>query len=461
MSSNLALLLCIVFICTAFIKDYGRARSFSFALWIPLIWLLICSSRLPSRWMNLSNVQSEIQTASQAYTTGNSFDSAVFGCLIVSGLIVLYIRRVPFGTIFRTNLPIFLFFIFIGLSAFWADYPGATLRKWIKVTGNVVMVLIVLSEINYKEAISLLLRRCTYIVIPLSVVFIKYFREIGVGFGVHSGATYLTGVTLGKNQLARICFICLFYIIWDFLNYKKNSEDRSYRKIDGFIDLSLIVAMLWILLNPQANSATTLISMMIAFIIFFFTGTDYIKDDPRRLDKNLILVLLILGPCFYVFNTLFGTVLQTTGHDDTFFGRVDLWKELLEMVKNPIIGEGYGNFITGDRLAILWENHWWHPNQAHNGYLEIYLDLGIMGLAIFLWMVAYSYVNVRNSILLQGEWGRFRFSMFFSILVYNITEAAFRGINLMFFMFLLVSLEAYFQNDIVEGSQEFSDNSTI
>jgi len=43
---------------------------------------------------------------------------------------------------------------------------------------------------------------------------------------------------------------------------------------------------------------------------------------------------------------------------------------------NPWIGAGFESFWLGPRLNKLWAQYNFMPNQAHNGYIEIYLNLG-------------------------------------------------------------------------------------
>ncbi len=200
--------------------------------------------------------------------------------------------------------------------------------------------------------------------------------------------------------------------------------------------------MVWMLIaSNTSRSDTTLICIMLALLIYWISGRKSITNNPKILDKYILFfsVIMIFTPL--ISNNFFHSVVEVTGSAETFFGRTELWNDCLSLVKNPFLGEGYGNFWTGERLAYLWDLHWWHPNQAHNGYVELYLNLGLLGLSLFAFVVLSSYVKVRESIFSQKEFGRLRYSFFLSILFYNITEATFKGINPMLFLFLLVVLD--------------------
>jgi exopolysaccharide production protein ExoQ len=67
----------------------------------------------------------------------------------------------------------------------------------------------------------------------------------------------------------------------------------------------------------------------------------------------------------------------------TLTGRIDIWRECVPYLdKHPIIGFGYGSFWTPDRLFFFKENR--GLATAHSAYLEVALDLGIVGLVTYI-----------------------------------------------------------------------------
>ena len=49
--------------------------------------------------------------------------------------------------------------------------------------------------------------------------------------------------------------------------------------------------------------------------------------------------------------------------------------------------------------------YWWHPNQAHNGYYEQYLNLGILGLVTLAAMIVAGYRKARKEMLVDPPAG--------------------------------------------------------
>jgi exopolysaccharide production protein ExoQ len=112
------------------------------------------------------------------------------------------------------------------------------------------------------------------------------------------------------------------------------------------------------------------------------------------------------------------------GRNPTLTDRTYIWQSLLSIETNPVVGTGYRSFFLGERLEKFWLTH---PgiNEAHNGYLDIYLNLGVVGVVLLLVLLVAGYRTI---------WKRFRSSpplaslglaIWTLMLFYNITEAAF------------------------------------
>jgi O-antigen ligase len=63
------------------------------------------------------------------------------------------------------------------------------------------------------------------------------------------------------------------------------------------------------------------------------------------------------------------------------------------MQANPVLGAGYECFWLGPRLLRVWQQ-FGGLNEAHNGYLEVYLNLGIAGLFLLSVFLIASYRTI-------------------------------------------------------------------
>jgi len=125
------------------------------------------------------------------------------------------------------------------------------------------------------------------------------------------------------------------------------------------------------------------------------------------------------------------------GRDSTLTGRTQLWAQLLDMSVSPWFGEGYESFWLGNRLQVLQETGDENVHQAHNGYLQVYLDLGLVGVGVLAFVMAWGYGNIIRAICADLEAGRFKLALFVVAVVYNLTEHGFRELHPVWLIFLL------------------------
>src|SRR5881396_222075 len=195
-----------------FLLDRDRKSRVSPALWIPVAWVLLAGSRMFSDWLDPAR---GMQSPDQ-YLEGSPLDRLMLAGLLAAGLMVLLTRGRRTGMFLRANGPILLFFLYGALSVFWSDYPDVAFKRWTKALGNVVMVLVVLTDQDPSAAVKRLLARTGFLLIPLSVLLIKYYPELGVGYGPWGTQNYM-GVATGKNGLGYICLIFGLGYLWRVL----------------------------------------------------------------------------------------------------------------------------------------------------------------------------------------------------------------------------------------------------
>ena len=155
-----------------------------------------------------------------------------------------------------------------------------------------------------------------------------------------------------------------------------------------------------------------------------------------------------------MFQLLFGAadfVIESAGREaTTFTGRTEIWVTVLAMTTNPLLGAGFQSFWLGDRLYKMWALFpVFRPNQAHNGYIEVYLNLGLLGLFIVGGVIVSTYRAARHRLATATDvsgaqfdevvFAKFGMSYLMAFLLYNVTEATFQPLNLLFVVLLLVS----------------------
>jgi len=130
-------------------------------------------------------------------------------------------------------------------------------------------------------------------------------------------------------------------------------------------------------------------------------------------------------------------LVEKLGRDPTLTGRTELWGQVLKLTPNPVLGTGFESFWLGERLEKLWSIYWWHPNESHNGYLEVYLNLGWIGVVLLALLLVTGYRSVIRLLSREPEAGRICLAYFFVGVAYNFTEAAIKTTGLVWIAFML------------------------
>ena len=426
-----ALFLTVAFIVFLFRRDIRERPDVTGALWIPLIWFLIICSRQASEWFNTFGLHAGAITLEE----GSPLDRSIYFGLIAAGTYVLSKRHVQLSEIIRQNQWLTIFFVYCFLAIFWSDFPFVAFKRWIKVLGHPIMALIVLTEPDPLEALTRLIKRCAYVVVPVSILFIKYYPELGRGFDTWTGAAVNTGITTNKNTLGVDCLILGFFFFWHLLQTWSRERTKP-RRNELFLTAGFLLAIWWLL--SKAHSSTSLVSLFLGILIVALLELRFV--DKRFIGTYVVIGVLALLAAEWAFG-IYANAIQLLGKDPTLTDRTLLWSELLKVKINPLFGAGFESFWLGDRFRKFAESRWWQPNEAHNGYLETYLNLGLVGLILLIVLLVATFWKGRRVLLTNFQFGRFRLGFLAAVVAYNWTEASFKNISAIWFVFYIIALD--------------------
>ena len=427
----IALLACLVTIFVLMRLDIARAPEVSKAIWIPFIWMLILCTRLPAQWLNLMPA-----SQAEAFAEGSPLDRTVYLTLTLIAVGILVSRRAGILNLLKGNIALSVL-ILLGLaSVAWSDFPFITFKRWFRDLGGFLMIGVVLSESSPVDAVTTLLRRLSYVVIPLSVVLIKYYPNIGRGFDRWSGIPQEVGVTSSKNILGVLCLLSMLLFFWDTLRRWSNRSDRQTRQV-LFLNFIFLGMTLWLL--NRANSSTSTLCVALGCSFLALSHTRFIQPRPARLKVLIPLVLSLYFILDWGFD-IRSIVVSLAGRDSTLTGRTDLWEYLSTVDVNWLLGTGYESFWLGSRFENALARFQWGPTQAHNGYREMYLNLGMLGLSVVFVLLFTSYRKICKGLTVDFGPALLGLTLWITVLCYDVTEAAFRLGHPLWLSFLLVSL---------------------
>jgi O-antigen ligase len=247
-----------------------------------------------------------------------------------------------------------------------------------------------------------------------------------------------SGVTMQKNTLGVICLIFGLGFLWRFLAVYR---DRGVaRRTQLLIAYGIILAMtLW--LFRMSNSMTSISCFVMGSALLVLANRRMMIRRPAVVH---ILVAAMVGfSLFALFFDTSGDIIKDLGRSPTLTGRTAIWKAVLPLAGNPLIGTGYESFWVGKRLEEFWSQNDGALNgitEAHNGYLELYLNLGWIGVALLAGLIVLGYPKVIATLRADPQAGSIGLAFFVSEIVYNYTEAGFRMMFPLWIFFLLAVL---------------------
>ena len=188
--------------------------------------------------------------------------------------------------------------------------------------------------------------------------------------------------------------------------------------------VSYVLLVTLMLIQLHAVSSFVVLACYLATLAFLRLA----RVIGRRLSLALFTSITIVGTLLATFTVAYlPDILRAMGRDPTLTGRTTIWAVLLEsMMKRPLLGYGFYSFwqgLNGESAAVIHATNWTF-GYAHNGYIEIFLQLGLVGGLIFLCTLMNAAKDAWRCFRLDRS-GKFDWfvGLFVVTLVYNIDEA--------------------------------------
>jgi len=444
----LALAACTVFVLFLLRLEHNQSFGVTRALWIPTLWFLYTTSKSLGTWLGIS---SDMEA-------GSPPDRIFLIILFSLGLIILFKRRFDWSNAAKENSWLVLIIAFMFVSLLWSGMPAISFRRWVRELVAVTMAFVVLSEPNPRSALQGIFRRAIYMLIPFSIVLIKYFPGYGRQYARWSGELMWVGVSNQKNSLARLCIVSVLFLVYVLVSRLKKKE-LSVSRYQAYVEIFLLLLSLYLLGGPNntlkysVTSSVSLMTGILTFAVFLWTNKHDKTIGPVTL-KTLVLFLIVYGTVTPFLGKL--TILDISsffGRSETLTGRAEIWATLLPYaMQKPILGHGVGGFWTTSMREMT-------SSHAHNGYLDLILVLGFIGLFLF---AIYLLACLKRAIRIMSvdfEWGILFVSFIFLTLLYNVAESGIGTLSnalsaVIMFFFVSSSEKAHAEKSPVSGQEQ-------
>jgi exopolysaccharide production protein ExoQ len=231
------------------------------------------------------------------------------------------------------------------------------------------------------------------------------------------------GLFLDQNSLLSIVYEVLpvqeLFAVWSEPWYGIFTQRNS---LGTMMALSIVVLLLWSRLEPEekwsaypwaglgllllflSGSLTGLLSLFGVLVVAWLLR--YMRRNPARARRVLVASVGVAAIALYFVAYHFATVAAFFDRDVTLTGRTTVWgASLILGMDHPWIGHGFNAFWLGDEgpSGEIRKLAGWDVPSAHNGYLEIWLDLGICGLAAFFLGFALHFWKALGCFVREGQ----------------------------------------------------------
>jgi len=343
--------------------------------------------------------------------------------------LVLFFRHCdkPVRTLFIV-FPLITVLGFAFASVFWSQDPGLSLRRATALGLSLVFGVYLASRFSQKEQFRLLAWA-----FGVCIVFSFFFELLGLNPSQGYPGWY--GVFDIKNELGQAMVLsALVFLFW-----KKVEPQHKALAQTGLLASVLLLGL--------SRGMTAVVVFVVLMVLL-----PYLRWTLRKSRRGVVGgITFLLGAgvlsVFYMATHL-EDVTSLLGKDPDLTGRVPLWFVVTVMaLQRPWLGYGFNAFWLPDQAytSRIWRLLTWTPPQAHNGILELWLELGVIGTGLFFLVFAY-YVAKALSFSRQNPGPDSTWPLAFLIFLFlaNLTTACIiQGNNIYFNLYVALATTMY------------------
>jgi O-antigen ligase len=300
------------------------------------------------------------------------------------------------------------------LSVFWSQMPSLTFRRAIAALLTTLYALTLVRRFSLLEFWKIF-GAAIFSMLVFSLATALLVPEWGVMQDVSSANSW-QGVFVHKNLLGLMSVLGL--LVFSCLVLVSGGWQRWLWGLASVLSLITL-----------AGSRSVTSWVLTALVLSVLIALKFLT--PVRQKNNFLAFLLVSAAgvlALWLAAYRYLDILDFLGKDESLTGRLPIWQAALEAgLQRPWLGWGFGAFWLGweGPSAEIWSAVFWMPPHVHNGYLELFLQLGFPGLLLGLMVVLFPGI-----FLLRSLWEKrlapqtaFLFGLWIFFLVYNLNES--------------------------------------
>ncbi|MDY6902824.1 MAG: O-antigen ligase [Cyanobacteriota bacterium] len=377
----------------------------------------------------------------------NPLDSVRQTLIYVGHSLTLILIAILWRKVFAIVIKEKLLWILIGTvcaSVIWSDLPMVTLERILPLLRVTIFGIYFAARFTIKEQLHLLAWAfgLAALLSLIVCVLVPSYGVVGVGLIVgqeelvHSGAW--RGIYNHKTFLGSIMSLGSLIILFCGL------DKLQYRH--PWMILSAFLVSSFVLLRSTTIAALVVFIISLFLVLFF-----QLERKKFGLFITLFLGFILVGSLVVgVIASNADAIFNSFGRDATISGRTLIWPLLINKIQErPWLGYGYDTFWKGGwegEVADIWRAliAGFEPPHAHNGFLEICLDIGFLGLTIFVIWFIFSFL--RSLVWLHKNptiEGIAPIILLIHILLLSLTESYLMRGNIYWLIYVTMTLSMY------------------
>jgi exopolysaccharide production protein ExoQ len=306
--------------------------------------------------------------------------------------------------------------IWIMASYYWSAFPDLTIRRAGREVIELVSIVLLMSTYSRPTEILRIIFLAFLTILLADVASIPFpsISNSEIGFrGIHGH----------KNGLGEFCFFALPLFALAVFD-RRIAHWRSTAALASICAVGLLVL-------SHSKSAVGLVGVT---SILLFAGWALRWTGRYKGVFGLIYFLIVAATTVTVLATGIEETVTLLTSDPTLTGRTTVWRYVLyRWDENPYLGQGYGALWQVGPQIEAYLRHaevtGWLMNEAHNGYLDVLAQTGIVGLVLLGVFILSGFLILlfakQRDLHEPNVWQLFAMYLTLGMLLYNITETSF------------------------------------
>jgi exopolysaccharide production protein ExoQ len=387
---------------------WGRAST-----WCLLLLLLYFALAGVSPFVNDPTAMRAVQTSS----AGGALVERLSKLLIAVACMIFVLQRHQSVRRMSMQMKLITSFPLLALLLYpVSQQPTRTISSGALLLSGVLLLYYIMSRYCVDQVLELLFVLGTLTIVA-SIVFALALPQYGLDqMGGHAEAW--KGIFSAKNYLGNMALFFLTVAV-------------SYRGRTPFLRAVRIAQILFCLAAIAFSRAATAYLLTAIYIVLFVMMRTL--RGFRKKDYFVVCLLLLVVLSAFTATVLIwpDTLISLLGKDITLTGRTGIWIAVTEsIVKRPLLGYGYQAFwlgLEGESYRVILAVSWVLA-QAQNGFLDVMLEMGLLGLTIVLLVFAFAFRDAIVCLLQSRDDAHLRavewyLTIVVLTLIYNLDES--------------------------------------